>query len=207
MAYNFKAGDRVRITDRRYNGHNDPPEETKVLGIVPNTNEGYVFVFLASNHGGYKRVVEGIEYPETYNVPVEMVELIRKPLKPVLAYTSACKICKAPARKINKTQLCSNARCKSRHSFKKAFPVSYQKPVPKDIDAEGFVICHECKERIHWHGESKDGGWLVSCEKKHTRHHKYLEGQKLAYKPIGLLLTTNYIRQEGRWAIIEDVQS
>ncbi len=171
----FKVGDKVFVNDSCHDWRLNAPRETTVLGIM---GKNEVFVFMPSEYGGYPRRYDGALYSETWNVLITDLELINSG-KPVPAYTMACRFCSKPARKIGKALFCSNDRCKSRNRFKKIFPIPYYS-APKDVDADNFVICHECKERFNLIYDGITSPFKLKCKNGHMRKHTYLEGQKLA---------------------------
>jgi len=67
----------------------------------------------------------------------------------VKPYPVSCKHCKSPARQTSSFTICSNLRCKTRHSYR-AVLKNYQLPIqPLDIsrDEDGFVLCPACHNR------------------------------------------------------------
>ncbi len=66
-----------------------------------------------------------------------------RPMVPVKAYPSTCKICKKPARKVGRNTMCSNSKCKSlkvlRSTYKSKVPIKYKTHI-ENILSTGRII-------------------------------------------------------------------
>lgn len=188
----FQAGDIVRIKDSWVEWSGSTSRETIILGVMNATH-----VFVSKPDGGYPRTHKGCEYFNTWNVPIAFLELISRPSNKVVSvYTTTCKHCRHPARTIRKSLFCSNTKCKSRHRFKKSFPVPYCR-LPKDVDTDNFIICHQCKERINYLTSDK-ASYIVKCKNNHERMHILLDEQKITYyEPGPTNKTLCYVYRNG----------
>jgi hypothetical protein len=170
----FNVGDRVRVKD----GCSDwriEQRETTILAISGQ-------IAMVFKQGGYAQNHHGVIYESTWSVFFEHLELIgRVVVQP--PYTTTCKHCKSPARKISSALFCSNGRCKSRHTFKKSFPVAYVKPSVVKSPLEVLVMCRECNAQIKLitgtnPRQPLTHKYLVECVNDHAYEQTFLDGWK-----------------------------
>ncbi len=186
----FKIGQRVIVTDGccdwdasdDYSRKPGAPRETYVLGVY---DRGFIQVYKAKEFGGYVCTIDGVHHEGSWSVAPDYLKPLEE-LKPIKAYPHACSKCKSPARKVGKTILCSNPRCKTRNDFKRRFP---NPSTPADVNGKNFVICHTCDSDLLRSLGAADGGMpghiLVTCPKGHTRVHIFKVGHKLGADVYG----------------------
>ncbi len=169
-----KIGQRVYVSeDLASDWGNKADRETTILGI----DNGWIIVY-KSNHGyDVMNTTDCKTYSDAWRIHPHILKLL-KDLPRINPYPNICKLCKAPARKVNKITLCSRDRCKSKSEIKK-----YGKPVIQKIangvDQDNYAICPTCNTRainVSYFG----GLHRNTCNNSHTWRHDWLDGQKLA---------------------------
>lgn len=180
------------------------PIPARVIGYIPSDNEIAIkfpiliefededLKILTMHHPSCKIshfVIPPLDQVFYWQVTMsEVIENIKEKIVPaIIPYPNKCKICKFPARTINKLTLCSNVKCKSRVKFKHSASFYSKKTLAlvNSVDCDGYPICQLCQNRAASTTLNRNGSRITICKYKHKWFHQWVEGEKIAWSLAG----------------------